>query len=131
MTAPPTAFVDRSLGGKTVPRLLRAAGWPVVTMREFYGSSGDHMPDVQWVAEQAALGHIMLSADGMILRNPVERAAVADSGGRVFVLPTGQLRGTDQGERFARHQDAIYARAAEPGPGGFVVYENRLSRVLP
>jgi hypothetical protein len=129
--SPPSLFIDRSLGGKVIARALRADGWDIVTMREFYGSRGDRMPDVEWIAEQANLGHAMLSADRMIFTNPVERAAVEDNAGIVFVLPTGQLTGTAQAERFIRHREAIHARASWVGPAGFVVYESTLSRVLP
>lgn len=127
----PRFFVDRSLGGKILPRLLRAEGWDIVTMREFYGTAGDHLRDVHWIAEQATLGNAILTADGMILSNPVERAAVTHNAARVFALPTAQLTGPAQAHRFIKNRDAIHSRAAAAGPAGFVVYESRISRVLP
>jgi hypothetical protein len=44
--AGPPFFIDRSLGGKIVARLLRADGWDIVTMREFYGRAGDRMSEL-------------------------------------------------------------------------------------
>lgn len=127
----PRFFVDRSLGGRVIARLLRADGWDVVTMREFYGRAGDRMNDVPWITEQARLGHAILSCDGMILSNPLERAAITDHAARAFVLPTSQMTGPQQAARFIRHRAAIYERASADAPAGFVVYESRLSRVLP
>jgi len=47
----PHFFVDRSLGGVAVPRLLRAAGWELTTLAEHYGKPADEwVDDVDWLA---------------------------------------------------------------------------------
>lgn len=38
---PPKFFLDRSLGRKAVPELLRANGWDLVTLAEHYGVPAD------------------------------------------------------------------------------------------
>lgn len=50
----PHFFVDRSLGGVTVPILLREAGWELTTLAEHYGiRAGEGIDDIDWLALRA------------------------------------------------------------------------------
>jgi hypothetical protein len=51
----PRFFVDRSLGRKAVPDALRADGWDLVTLAEYYG-----IPTDQEVAD--CLGFALMAA---------------------------------------------------------------------
>jgi hypothetical protein len=53
----PTLFLDRSLGRRQVPDLLRAAGLRLRTLAEVYGIPADEtVDDVDWLAGQRRLG---------------------------------------------------------------------------
>ncbi len=101
-------------------------------MHEYYGKSrAQRVEDVEWIREMTEQGFALLSADHRILVNPLEQEAVSAAGARAFVLPNGNMTGAEQAARFERHRANIDAKASVPGPAGFVVYENYLSRVYP
>lgn len=92
-------FTDRNLGARTVPNMLRSAGWNVVTMNDFYGAqAGEDVPDHEWIADITARGFIALCADAAIARVPLQAHAIQTNGAQVFALAraNAQLRGADQ-----------------------------------
>ncbi len=53
----PDLFIDRSLGRRQVPDLLRAAGLRLHTLAEVYGVPADEkVTDVEWLALAGARG---------------------------------------------------------------------------
>jgi hypothetical protein len=53
----PKFFLDRSLGRKAVPEVLRADGWEIVTLAEHYGVPADEqVADVDWIKNAAGQG---------------------------------------------------------------------------
>lgn len=73
----PDLFLDRSLGRIKVPRLLRAAGLPLVTLAEHYGIPDDEdVADTEWLALAGARGWVVFMKDNRIRYNRAEPAAV-------------------------------------------------------
>ena len=63
----PEYFVDRSLGRRQVPDLLRAAGVRLRTLAEVYGIPADEaVEDVDWLAHSGARGWPVLMKDERI-----------------------------------------------------------------
>jgi len=88
----PHVFVDRSLGAIQLPRLLRAAGLELTTMREHYGEHlGQMTADPDWIGLVAERGWIGFHKDAAIRRNDIEQAAVRQSGARLFCVPRADI----------------------------------------
>lgn len=88
----PDLFVDRSLGRKKVPAVLRAAGLSLTTLAEHYGIPSDEsVPDVAWLTDATAHGWICLMKDAAIARNDAEKATVLAVGARCFCLSRQSL----------------------------------------
>lgn len=114
-------FVDRSLGDRVVPEALRGAGWVVVSMRERYGPlTAERLSDIDWIADAAAAGEVLLTADKAIAKRPLEAATVVSTRARVFALGTSQLVGAEQAKRLIAHERAIFRRSLQK-PGPYVV----------
>jgi hypothetical protein len=124
-------FLDRSLGGKTIARLMRDEGWDVVTMQEHYGRPAERLDDVTWIMEMTERGFVLFASDHRILRNPLEQRAIEACRARVFVLPLGSLTGAEMVDRFTRHKALIESKCLNQGPAGYVVYPTYVSRVFP
>ena len=92
--AGPHFFVDRSLGRRQVPELLRADGWELVTLAEHYGIPADEgVADVDWLRLAGEQGWPVLMKDEQIRYRPAERAALLKHGVRAFCLTSGNLTG--------------------------------------
>lgn len=101
-------------------------------MSEHYGKAyAQRVPDVVWIRELSAQGYALMTADHRTLVRPQERDGILAAGAIMFALPTGDLTGDQQADRFLRHASRIHSEAAAPGPAGFVVYDRVISRVLP
>jgi hypothetical protein len=88
----PDLFVDRSLGRKRVPAILRAAGLRLTTLAEHYGIPADEtVADVQWLKDATALGWVCLMKDAAIVRNDAEKGVVVAVGARCFCLSRQSL----------------------------------------
>jgi PIN like domain len=89
----PDLFIDRSLGRKQVPALLRAAGLRLVTLAEHYGVPADeNVTDVTWLADVGRLGWAVLMKDERIRYKRPERDAVARHNVRCFCLTRQDLK---------------------------------------
>lgn len=125
----PHFFVDRSLGGVTVPRLLREAGWELTTLAEHYGKPADEaVDDVDWLALAGGNGWPVLMKDEKIRYRAGERAALVDAGVRAFCLASGNLKSAEMAGLFTQHQGAIWQHAAGDGPGLWVVSRSEVRR---
>ncbi len=125
----PHFFVDRSLGGVTVPRLLREAGWELTTLAEHYGKPADEaVDDVDWLALAGGNGWPVLMKDAEIRRRAAERAALVNAGVRAFCLASGNLKSADMAGLFIHHQATIWQRASGDGPGLWSVSRSEVRR---
>jgi hypothetical protein len=80
---PFTFFVDRSLGGVTVPDALRKIGLKV----EAHADHFDHdAPDTDWLKRCGEERWIVLAKDRAIKKNPLERQALISHGLAAFFL---------------------------------------------
>ena len=126
----PDLFLDRSLGRKRVPALLRAAGLRLVTLAEHYGVPQDErILDVAWLAEAGARGWVVLMKDKQIRFNATERATVMAYGVRCFCLTRQDLRSDDMAAWFLRHLSAMEEACRDPGPFIYAVQEKRIVRM--
>lgn len=91
-TGLPDLFVDRSLGRRKVPNILRAAGLRLTTLAEHYGIPADEkVADVTWLTDATANGWVCLMKDAAIARNDAEKATVVAVGARCFCLARQSL----------------------------------------
>lgn len=107
-----TFFVDRSLGAKTVPTALRAAGWQVVVHDDTFPPD---TPDTDWLAQAGAHGWTVLTKDDRLRYRPAERQALLEAGVHVVVLTSHNLTGPEMAElcvRAAHQIEALTARHA-------------------
>ncbi|WP_157547830.1 hypothetical protein [Nonomuraea candida] len=94
-------FVDRSLGRVAVPKLLREAGWNLVTLAEHYGVPQDEtVEDTRWIEDSAKFGWAVLMKDKRIRYRQAEIAAVIEHQARCFVITRGDLTSAAYAERF-------------------------------
>jgi len=69
-------FLDRSLGSRILPTLLREQGWLVETMDERYGAArSQHVTDVTWI-ENLREEEIALTSDGKIGKVAIQVDAI-------------------------------------------------------
>lgn len=95
----PEFFVDRSLGRRQVPDLLRAAGVRLRTLAEVYGVPADEaVEDIDWLARVGAQGWPVLMKDERIRYRAAERAALLAHNVQAFCLSRGDLRAADMAE---------------------------------
>jgi hypothetical protein len=89
----PDLFIDRSLGRKKVPSILRAAGLRLETLAEVYGMPRDQdVDDVTWIGYTAANDRVALMKDAAIAEpGSLEAAAVRSTGARCFTLTRQDL----------------------------------------
>src|SRR5262249_21706849 len=85
--------------------------------------------DVNWLPVVAANGWLILTKDANIKRNALERTALQRSGGRMFVLVSGNLTGQEAAEIFVSALQAMRDFAAKRA-GGFIAKVLRDGSVL-
>lgn len=126
----PEFFVDRSLGRKQVPALLRDAGWDLRTLAEVYGVPRDEtVEDPGWLELAGERGWAVLMKDDKIRYRKAELGALIAGNVRAFCLTGGNLRADEMAARFLRHQAEIWKACAEPGPFVFVVSVREVRRI--
>ena len=100
-------------------------------MDERYGVDvSQRVSDVQWIAEAAAEGDVLVSKDRNIARVQIEIEAIVASSARMLVLPNSRMSGRQMAERLLAHERAIMRRSAVHGPWLAVVQQSGL-QVLP
>ena len=126
----PPFFLDRSLGRRQVPELLRAAGLRLQTLSEVYGIPADEdVPDVAWLELAGGRGWPVLMKDERIRRRVVERDALVAHGVKAFCLTSGNLRAAEMAAQFLAVIERIAAICMEPGPFLYAVSGSGLRRV--
>jgi hypothetical protein len=127
----PDLFLDRSLGGIKVPRLLREAGLRLVTLSEHYGIPADeNVTDEEWIELAGTRGWTVFMKDANVRRNRAERDIVARHKVRCFCLTSQSLTGDEMAERFLAHLSAITLACVDEGPFIYAIHQNRIQRQL-
>jgi hypothetical protein len=113
----PDLFLDRSLGRRQVPAMLREAGLRLHTLAEVYGVPADEdVVDTAWLQFAGQRGWPVLMKDERIRYRPAERAALVAYRVQAFCLTGGNLRAAMMAEQYLAVIDDL-ARACEtPGP---------------
>lgn len=126
----PDLFLDRSLGRRQVPALLRAEGLRVHTLAEVYGTPADEgIADVGWLTYAGSRGWPVLMKDERIRYRPAERAAVVAHRVQAFFLTSGNLRAATMASHYLAVMDQIAVASHEPGPFLYAVSRDGLRRV--
>jgi hypothetical protein len=126
----PEFFLDRSLGRRQVPDLLRAAGLRLHTLAEIYGIPEDEtVEDVDWLARAGDQGWPVLMKDERIRYRAAERQALLVHSVRAFCLSGGNLRAVAMAELYIRMLPRIVTACREDGPLLYVISAAGLRRV--
>jgi hypothetical protein len=126
----PEFFLDRSLGRRQVPDLLRAAGLRLRTLSEVYGVPADeNVTDVDWLERAGVRGWVVLMKDERIRYRPAEREALVSHKVMAFCLTSGNLRAHQMAELYLTSIEQIAAACREPGPFLYAVSPHGLRRL--
>jgi len=113
----PPLFLDRSLGRRQVPELLRAAGLQLQTLSEVYGIPADEdVADVTWLELAGSHGWPVLMKDERIRYRAAERDALVAHGVKACCLTSGNLRAAEMAAQFLAVIDEIADASSQPGP---------------
>jgi len=98
----PDMFLDRSLGRRQVPALLREAGLSLHTLSEVYGIPADEeVTDVEWLTLAGNREWPVLMKDERIRYRAAEREALIAHRVRAFCLTSGNLRAAEMAQQFS------------------------------
>jgi len=123
-------FLDRSLGRRQVPELLRAAGLQLQTLSEAYGIPADEdVSDVEWLELAGSHGWPVLMKDERIRYRAAERGALIAHGVKAFCLTSGNLRAAEMAAQFLAVVDPIADACTELGPFLYAVSGRGLRRL--
>lgn len=126
----PELFLDRSLGRRQVPDLLRAAGLRLHTLAEIYGIPADEtVEDVDWLARAGAQGWPVLMKDERIRYRAAERQALLAYDVQAFCLSGGNVRAVAMAELYIRVLPHMVIACQENGPFLYVISTAGLRRV--
>jgi hypothetical protein len=80
-----TLFLDRNFGRYQVAVALRAAGLTIEVHYDHYPQAErGELDDRYWIKEVTSFGWVILTRNGQIRHNPLERAEFIAAGARVF-----------------------------------------------
>lgn len=103
-------FVDRSLGKRAIVEPLRSAG-AVLEIHD------DHFPidcgDDEWIEAVTAKGWIILSKDKRVRKRSGHLQTLRAAGACVFVLTSGDTKGTENADAFVAALDRMKRIAAK------------------
>ncbi len=126
----PDLFLDRSLGRRQVPALLRGAGLQLHTLAEVYGIPADEaVADMEWLELAGQRGWPVLMKDERIRYRPSERDAVVAHRVQAFCLTGGNLRAAAMAEQYLAVIDDVARACSTPGPFLFAVSARGLRRL--
>ena len=124
-------YVDSSLGQAAVPGALRALGFIVHTEVSIFGRVREGIPDPVWLERAGRDDWVVFTKDARIRYRTAEREALARAGVRAFVLAGGNLRASDQIDRFVRNINRIRNACRSPGPFIYAVYSDGIEKIYP
>ena len=99
----PDLFLDRSLGRKKVPALLRDESLRLVTLAEHYGIPADEqVADSEWLELCGQRGWLAVMKDDRIRYVGVEKRALIDHRVRAAVITNANLAAIEMASRIVR-----------------------------
>lgn len=107
--------MDRCLS-KSFVRGLKTFGFDVVSLHDIYGDDGTTVDDVTWIRDSAAHHYLAFTSNPKIWFVQHERAAILDSGAKVFSIANAQQSRDGKALVFGRHILSIARRRDRPGP---------------
>ncbi|GMA41541.1 hypothetical protein [Mobilicoccus caccae] len=119
-----TFFVDRSLGRRIVPLLLREAGWSIEIHDEVFVGRAESVSDEEWLTLAGGEGWAVLMKDTRIRYRSSERQALIAARVHAFCLTRGDLAGPQAASVFLRHQPYIEAAVRRPTPSLHLLSQN-------
>ena len=126
----PTLFLDRSLGRRKVPDILRSAGLRLHTLADVYGVPADEtIEDVDWLTRAGREGWVVLMKDSRIRYRSAERAALIDHCVRAFCVSNGNLSATEMAQLCLDRLDKLAAACAASGPFLYVISRQGLRQI--
>ena len=129
---PPRYLLDRSLGSKIVPTLLREAGFELVTLADVYGEKGAQLAaDTEWLRYAGDHDLVVLGADDRIRYRAQERNQLAGGRLRSFTITNAHLRGEEAAQWILTNRHRIEQRCRKTGPYVYGIYHDRLDKLWP
>ena len=126
----PDLFLDRSLGRRQVPALLRGAGLRLHTLAEVCGvPAGEDVEDTEWLELAGQRGWPVLMKDERIRYRPSERAAVVAHRVQAFCLTSGNVRAAAMAEQYLTVIGDLAQACTRPGPFLYAVSARGLRRL--
>jgi hypothetical protein len=127
--APPGPLIfitDETLGRRTIPEALRAAGAEVKVYRDLFSPG---LVDREWLRIAGERGWVVLTKDSGIKnrRNEMERLLSCDA--RTFILAGNDFSGSEIGASFVKALPGIKKICAEVAPP-FIAQVQRSGRVV-
>jgi PIN like domain len=128
----PDLFLDRSLGRKKVPELLRAEGIRLVTLAEHYGIPNDEtIADTEWLELCGQRGWLAVMKDDRIRYVGAERQALFDFGVMAAVITNANLPAGEMAARIVRAlSDLAQICADRDRPFLYALHQNRIEDIL-
>ncbi|MCI0535212.1 MAG: hypothetical protein L0Z50_08285 [Verrucomicrobiales bacterium] len=124
--APLVFFIDRSLGRKIIPGVLRQAGEEIRIHDDLFPQDA---PDEVWLAEVGRNGWVVFTKDKRIRYRANERNALVNAKVRAFVLTArGDLQGREIAEIFIVALPAIKRLCVAVSPP-FIAHVSREGKV--
>jgi PIN like domain len=116
------------MGAKIVPEALRAAGFDVVAMQDYYGpAKAERLADEDWIPDVTRAGMAVLTKDSKMRFNRLIVDAIIGSGARCFALARQDLTGRQMAQQLIGNKDEIIRLAqTRPGPYFFHVHQDRV-----
>lgn len=105
-----TFFIDRDLGAKKFPAILKQAGIDVEIHNDHFAPDS---PDEEWLPQVAKKGWYVLSNDKGILKGEVQRSAVMTSGVGLFILVGGHVKAEEIAKNFVNTISKVLEFAAD------------------
>jgi PIN like domain len=128
----PDLFLDRSLGRKKGPELLRAEGIRLVTLAEHYGIPNDEtIADTEWLELCGQRGWLAVMKDDRIRYVGAERQALFDFGVMAAVITNANLPAGEMAARIIRAlSDLAQICADRDRPFLYALHQNRIEDIL-
>ena len=112
----PKFFIDRDLGSKELPRILREAKLEIETSQGYYGIQGSqNIPDEEWIKMVAHNGWVAMS-DDKFNQKPSERDVIIKYQARCFVIEDGTITAEEAANLILDNLVEIARMCAEMGP---------------
>ncbi|HEY0621083.1 MAG TPA: hypothetical protein VGD15_25970 [Kribbella sp.] len=125
----PEFFFDRSLGKASAAR-LRARGWTIHLIAEFYSDDATDIADEHWISEGCARGWILLTKDKKIRYRAHELGALER--GHLFCLASGNLGLDEMARRFVDAEPAMLSAVRRTTVGFWhVQVDGRITKMWP